>query len=97
MAGEIFGSRLLQVGDTGDDVIELQIRLSGFKNSGVPDGIFTTKTKISVMTFQRDFMKIPPSGIVDRQTFDATQSFGTQFPIFSRYSKSIFSILFPPS
>lgn len=80
-----FGSRILQVNDSGDDVKELQIRLSGFKNAGVPDGVYTTKTKLSVMTFQRDYMKIPPSGIVDRQTFDATQSFGSQFPIFSRY------------
>jgi len=79
VAGEIFGSRLLQVNVTGDDVVELQIRLAGFKNAGSPNGIFSSKTKSQVMSFQKDYMDITPSGIVDKQTFDATDTFAAEF------------------
>lgn len=79
---ENFGEKIIQVGDTGPAIKELQIRLSGFKFATVPDNIFSDKTKITVMSFQRDYMKIKPSGIVDRQTFLAINNFALQFPIF---------------
>jgi len=89
MAGEVFGERLLRQGMSGDDVKELQIRLAGFKNATVPNGTFSAKTKSSVMAFQRDFMGITPSGVADRQTFDATDTFAIQYPIFTRFQNTI--------
>ena len=89
LPSHVFGSRLLSVGMTGTDVRELQIRLAGFRNATVPDGTFSDRTKSCVMSFQKDYMRITPSGIVDRQTFDSTETFATAYPIFSVYGSDL--------
>jgi len=86
MAGEIFGSRILRVGDTGDDVQEMKIRLSGFKNASVPNTEFDNQFKSTVMSFQRDYMKIQPSGECDLQTYDASDRLATEFPFGSAWT-----------
>lgn len=76
-----YGQRVLQRNQNGDDVEELQIRLSGFRGT-FPDGDFGPGTELQVVTFQKDFMKMArPSGIVDSNTLLAIDDFAQQFPI----------------
>lgn len=47
--------RILQIGSTGDDVIELQSTLSILKyKPGMTDGIYGVKTAFAVIQFQKD-------------------------------------------
>ena len=76
-----YGERILQKGLDGDDVVELQLRLAGFRGT-VPDGSFGSGTELQVTTFQRDYMKMAlPTGIVDGDTMRAIDKFADQFPI----------------
>ena len=76
-----YGERILQKSLLGDDVVELQIRLAGFRGT-VPDGDFGSGTELQVVTFQRDYMKMAtPTGLADRATFEAIDKFADQFPI----------------
>jgi hypothetical protein len=75
----MYGKRILKKDDSGDDVQELQIRLSGFSGT-VPDGEFGPGTESQVLQFQR-IMNIEPSGIVDEQTFQAIDFLSYKYPI----------------
>jgi hypothetical protein len=76
-----YGERILQKGLTGDDVVELQIRLAGFRGT-LPDGDFGSGTELQVVTFQRDYMKMAtPTGLVDRATMEAIDKFADEFSI----------------
>ncbi|MDX8393062.1 MAG: peptidoglycan-binding domain-containing protein [Mariprofundales bacterium] len=76
-----YGERTIKSGCRGDDVRELQIRLSGFKGD-VPDGIFGSGTAKQVSTFQRDVMQQSnPSGEADVRTMDGLEAFAQQHPI----------------
>jgi hypothetical protein len=76
-----YGQRELAKGLSGEDVVELQIRLAGFRGT-VPDGVFGPGTELQVVCFQHDFMNLPkPSGAVDQQTFDAIEEFAEQYPL----------------
>lgn len=75
-----YGTREIKRGCEGPDVEELQIRLAGFRGS-VPDGDFGASTERQVVTFQRDVMKITPTGVVDRATMRAIDAFARRFPI----------------
>jgi len=76
-----FGDKQIKRGDKGEDVVELQLRLSGFRGT-VWDGDFGPGTELQVMTFQRDYMKVDqPTGRVNRITFDALAEFEQQFPV----------------
>ena len=76
-----FANRPLERGDKGEDVVELQLRLSGFRGT-LWDGDFGPGTELQVVTFQRDVMGLEnPSGVVDSDTFDALQTFASDFPI----------------
>ncbi len=67
--------RILQFGDTGEEVRVLQYYLSviGFFDDLVPiprlDGIFDQDTKDSVVAFQKE-AGLEPDGIVDRETWN---------------------------
>jgi len=78
----IYGSRELRRGDKGEDVVELQIRLSGF-GGGVPDGDFGPGTEKSVAQFRRDYMVLEEKNeiVVTRLTFEAIDKFADEFPI----------------
>ena len=76
----MYGTRKLEKGAQGEDVVELQIRLSGFFG-GVPDGDFGPGSDKSVRQFQTDYMRIESTGIVDRATFLAIDEFANKFPI----------------
>jgi hypothetical protein len=76
-----FGDTVIRRGDTGPDVVELQIRLAGFRGT-VPDGVYGPGTELQVVSFQRDFMKqSQPSGDVDADTFRALDRFRALYPI----------------
>jgi hypothetical protein len=76
-----YGQRELRHGDQGPDVVELQTRLAGFRGT-LPDGDFGGGTLRQVLSFQRDWMRMPqPTGVVDRATFEAIDAFADAFPI----------------
>jgi hypothetical protein len=74
------GDRILSKGMTGADVIELQIRLAGFRGT-IWDGIFGPGVELQVTTFQKDYMQIVPTGIVNAPTITALVKFTQDFPI----------------
>lgn len=65
---------------SGPDIEELQIRLAGF-HGAIPDASFGPGTELQVHHFQADFMKIEPTGVVDRATFQAMDRFAESYPI----------------
>lgn len=77
----IYGTRPLQKGDRGPDVIELQMRLAGFRGT-LPDGIFGPGSELQVVTFQKEWMGLSaPHGSVDNATFRAIDDFARAFPL----------------
>ncbi len=74
------GDRALSKGIAGLDVAELQIRLAGFRGT-VWDGSFGPGTELQVTTFQKDYMQITPTGIVDPNTITALIKFTQDFPV----------------
>jgi len=76
-----FVSGLLQRGDNGPEVVELQLRLAGFRGT-VWDGVFGGGTALQVESFQRDFMGMDaPDGVVGEGTRDAIDRFAETYPI----------------
>lgn len=76
-----YGDRALKRGSTGPDVVELQVRLAGFRGT-LPDGDFGPGTERQVMSFQHDFMRIrSPTGVADRRTFLAIDRLARDYPI----------------
>ena len=76
-----YGVTTLQKGSEGDEVIELQMRLAGFRGT-VPDGDFGPGTELQVVKFQQDYLKdAAATGIVDAATFAAIDQFAIDYPI----------------
>lgn len=76
-----YGDRILKQGLNGDDVVELQVRLAGFRGT-LPDGDFGSGTELQVKVFQADFMKMAtPTGVVDRATFLAIDQLAARYPV----------------
>ena len=76
-----FGDRILRRGTQGDDVVELQICLAGFRGT-IWDGDFGPGTELQVVTFQRDYMGMTePDGIVGSGTFNAIDRFANEYTI----------------
>jgi hypothetical protein len=71
----------LQRGDRGADVVELQMRLAGFRGT-LPDGDYGPGTELQVVAFQRDVMGMAaPSGAADDATIAAIAAFGADHPV----------------
>jgi len=71
----------LKRGDTGPDVVELQMRLAGFRGT-IPDGIYGPGTELQVQAFQRLVMgQSTPSGEADATSMAAIVKFGDDHPI----------------
>ena len=76
-----FGDSTLKRDDKGGGVIELQLRLAGFRGT-LWDGDFGPGTELQVVCFQRDYMRESrPSGKVDSATFDALFEFEDEYPV----------------
>jgi hypothetical protein len=76
-----YGDAPLKRGDNGPEVVELQMRLSGFRGT-VPDGDYGPGTELQVTCFQRDWMKMAqPSGSADSATLAAIADFGAKHPV----------------
>jgi peptidoglycan hydrolase-like protein with peptidoglycan-binding domain len=70
----------LRRGDKGPAVIELQMRLAGFRGT-VPDGDYGPGTELQVQAFQRQIMQqSEPSGVADEDVMRAIVEFGTAWP-----------------
>jgi hypothetical protein len=77
----LYGERRLEKGDRGPDVVELQMRLAGFRGT-LPDGIFGPGTELQVLSFQRDWMARPqPHGRCDAACFAAIDDFAAAHPL----------------
>ena len=71
----------LKRGDKGADVVELQMRLAGFRGT-LPDGDYGPGTELQVVTFQRDVMGMKkPTGAADAATLAAINAFGADHPV----------------
>ncbi|MFH1985254.1 MAG: peptidoglycan-binding domain-containing protein [Pseudomonadota bacterium] len=76
-----YGERELKKGLSGEDIVELQTRLAGFRGT-IPDGQFGPSTELQVVSFQKDYMKkARPTGIADPETMAAIDAFADQYPI----------------
>jgi len=76
-----YGDTPLKRGDDNPEVIELQMRLAGFRGT-VPDGDYGPGTELQVTCFQRDWMKMAqPTGSADLATLAAIKDFGAQHPV----------------
>lgn len=71
----------LNRGDQGPEVVELQMRLAGFRGT-VPDGKYGPGTELQVQAFQRLVMGIAdPTGEANQQTMAKLAEFGDAHPI----------------
>jgi hypothetical protein len=76
-----FGDIELGRNDQGGDVVELQMRLAGFRGT-LPDGDFGPGTELQVTTFQRDWMGLAtPHGRADADTIAAISAFAAAHPL----------------
>ncbi|WP_169315935.1 peptidoglycan-binding protein [Desulfosporosinus youngiae] len=74
--------RILRIGSTGEDVIQLQSTLSILNyNPGITDGIFGVKTASAVIQFQKDYGLVH-DGIVGPITWGYLQRQSTAYKIY---------------
>lgn len=76
---EFLGTKVYQKGDEGDEVREINIRLTGFGKGLLPKKKFTDETEKAVSNFQKDFMQIEPTGIADFKTLEAIDKFCEEY------------------
>ncbi len=75
------GRTVLGRGAEGPEVVELQIRLAGFRGT-VWDGDYGPGTELQVKSFQRDFMGMAePTGVADEVTFKKLRQFAKTNPV----------------
>ena len=75
------GSAVLGRSDSGPEVVELQIRLAGFRGT-VWDGDFGPGTELQVLAFQRDYMRMSdPTGRADENIYEALRRFAEDYPV----------------
>lgn len=65
-------------GEKSELIREINIRLSGF-GGNVPTDEFTDRTEKTVKQFQKDYMKITPTGKICGNTLKAIDEFGVQY------------------
>ncbi|WBX78220.1 peptidoglycan-binding domain-containing protein [Tenacibaculum ovolyticum] len=74
--------KVYELGDKGSQegkiLQEINIRLAGF-GGGVPDEDFTKRTEKIVKQFQKDYMKITPTGKVDAATLNSIDKFSDKW------------------
>ncbi len=76
-----FVEHSLSRGASGPEVVELQLRLAGFRGT-VWDGDFGPGTELQVMAFQQDYMGMAvPTGVADPALFEALARFAAEYPM----------------
>ncbi len=71
--------KVYSIGDRGNVVLEINIRLAGFGGL-LPTDEYTEQTQKGVLQFQRDYMKMKnPSGEVDEKTLEAIDEFSDKY------------------
>ena len=65
-------------GDKGSLILEINFRLAGFGGM-LPSKEFTELTEKGVIQFQKDYMKITPTGEVDLKTLYAIDEFSDKY------------------
>ncbi len=76
-------SNCIKKGDTGDLILELNIRLAGF-GGALPTNEFTDLTESCIKQFQRDYMVVKETGKACGGVLKALDEFMTKYPM-SRY------------
>ena len=71
---------LFEKGDKHEIIREINIRLAGF-GGNVPTDEFTDRTEKMIKQFQRDYMKVEETGIVDMKVIEAIDKFQKEHPI----------------
>ncbi|WP_141674704.1 peptidoglycan-binding domain-containing protein, partial [Gilliamella sp. Fer1-1] len=71
---------LFQKGDKHEIIREINIRLAGF-GGNVPTDEFTERTEKMIKQFQRDYMQVEETGVVDIQVIQAIDRFQEEYTI----------------
>ncbi|MCX8579134.1 peptidoglycan-binding protein, partial [Gilliamella sp. B2717] len=78
---------LFQKGDKDEIIREINIRLAGF-GGNVPTDEFTERTENMIKQFQRDYMKVEETGVVDIPVIEAIDKFQEEYPIASYFAQA---------
>ncbi|OCG20174.1 hypothetical protein A9G11_09785 [Gilliamella sp. wkB108] len=71
---------LFRKGDKHEIIREINIRLAGF-GGNVPTDEFTERTEKMIKQFQRDYMKVEETGVVDMKVIEAIDKFQEEYAI----------------
>ena len=71
---------LFQKGDKHEIIREINIRLTGF-GGNVPTDEFTERTENMIKQFQRDYMQVEETGVVDMKVIEAIDEFQEKYTI----------------
>ncbi|WP_141673550.1 MULTISPECIES: peptidoglycan-binding domain-containing protein, partial [unclassified Gilliamella] len=78
---------LFQKGDKHEIIREINIRLAGF-GGNVPTDEFTERTEKMIKQFQRDYMQVEETGVVDIQVIQAIDRFQDEYSIDSFFTQA---------
>jgi len=75
-----FSSPIFKRGDKNELIREVNIRLAGF-GGNVPTDNFDERTEKTIKQFQRDYMKVSETGMIDLNVLKSIDSFQEKYPI----------------
>ncbi|MFQ1006533.1 peptidoglycan-binding domain-containing protein, partial [Gilliamella sp. CG22] len=78
---------LFQKGDKDEIIREINIRLAGF-GGNVPTDEFTERTENMIKQFQRDYMKVEETGVVNMEVIEAIDKFQDEYPIETYFAQA---------
>lgn len=83
-----FASKVFMKGDQHELIREVNIRLAGF-GGNVPTDYFDDRTEQMIKQFQRDYMKVSETGVIDESVLNAIDDFQQKYPISSSIWNSL--------
>ncbi|WP_392553085.1 hypothetical protein RHO14_04270 [Orbus wheelerorum] len=75
-----FSLPMFKLGDQNELIREVNIRLAGF-GGNVPTDYFDERTEKMIKQFQRDYMKVNETGVIDLNLLKSIDSFQEKYPI----------------
>ncbi|MCO6551333.1 MAG: peptidoglycan-binding protein, partial [Gilliamella sp.] len=78
---------LFKKGDKDEIIREINIRLAGF-GGNVPTDEFTERTENMIKQFQRDYMQVDETGVVDMNVIKAIDEFQDEYPIETYFTQA---------